>query len=263
MVGHLKIKKTFFAQMYHKIWMPCSSYFCNSYYLIYPAGDDLSMKENKNKYHEESGDIVEIENNKIPRGHVTLVGLGRLGIRTGINLTQVHRGGPLRITAIDSQKISEGDLIFRMMGGENGGYKVDLLHDLRGIKEVEPIRKDINQENLGLIGGDVVCVEIAGGNTIPITAAIIKQAHKIGARTISTAGVFGIGEEEIRAMDISHAPQDNPVANELKQQGINSDHTLVTTGKFIRDWEPVTPYVLDEVAGKITMEILKLLRDVK
>ncbi len=206
--------------------------------------------------------IEEIENNKISKGQVTLIGLGRLGIRTGLNLTQIHRGGPQKITAIDSQKISSGDVIFKIMGGKLGEHKVDLLHKFRGIKDVIPVREDINQENLGLIDGDVVCVEIAGGNTIPITAAIIKQAHKIGARTISTAGVFGIGEEEIRAMDISKAPQDNLVANELKQQGIKANHTLVTTGKFIMDWEPVTPYVLDEVAGKITMEILKLLHDV-
>lgn len=37
---------------------------------------------------------------------MTLIGLGRLGIRTGLNLTQIHRGGPQKITAIDSQKIS-------------------------------------------------------------------------------------------------------------------------------------------------------------
>lgn len=204
--------------------------------------------------------IEEIENNKVPEGHVTLVGLGRLGIRTGLNLTQVHRGGPRIITAIDSQKISEGDIIFKILGGKLGQYKVDLLSELRGIKEVIPIREDINLGNLGLIGGDVVCVEIAGGNTIPTTAAIIKKAHMIGATTISTAGVFGIGDEKIEVTDISHADQNNPVAQELRKQGIVKNHTIITTGKFIRDSQPVTPYILDEIARKMTMEILKALK---
>jgi predicted ThiF/HesA family dinucleotide-utilizing enzyme len=203
--------------------------------------------------------IEEIENNKIPEGHVTLVGLGRLGIRTGINLAQVHRGGPQKITAIDSQKISQGDLIFKMLGGKLGEYKVDLLHDLSGIKEVIPIKQDITSQNLDLIQGDVVCVEIAGGNTIPTTAAIIKRAHEIGASTISTAGVFGIGNEKIRVMDISRADPDNPVADELRAEGIGENHTLITTGKFIRDSEPVTPYVLDEIARRMTITILEAL----
>nr|WP_319373008.1 hypothetical protein [uncultured Methanobacterium sp.] len=203
--------------------------------------------------------IEEIENNKVPEGHVTLVGLGRLGIRTGINLAQVHRGGPQKITAIDSQKISQGDLIFKLLGGKLGEYKVDLLQDLCGIKEVIPIRQDITPKNLDLIQGDVVCVEIAGGNTIPTTAAIIKRAHEIGASTISTAGVFGIGNEKIRVMDISLADPDNPVADELRAEGIEENHTLITTGKFIRDSEPVTPYVLDEIAMRMTMTILEAL----
>lgn len=203
--------------------------------------------------------IDEMENNKVPEGHVTLVGLGRLGIRTGVNLTQMHRGGPQRITAIDSQRISEGDVIFKILGGELGEYKVDLLYDLRGIKEVVPVREDINMENLDLIRSDVVCVEIAGGNTIPTTAAIIKRAHEIGATTISTAGVFGVGDEKIEVMDISQADKNNPVAQELREQGIKENHTIITTGKFIRDREPVNPYVLDEIARITAIEIIKAL----
>ena len=72
----------------------------------YEAGD----------YSGESRIIVEMENNKVAMGHVTLVGLGGLGIRKELNLTQVNRGGPEKITAIDSQRISEGDLIFRILG---------------------------------------------------------------------------------------------------------------------------------------------------
>lgn len=223
-------------------------------YLIYHSSNNLRDDEEKRM------NIEEIENNKIPEGHVTLVGLGRLGIRTGLNLTQIHRGGPQKITAIDSQKISAGDIIFKILGGKPGEYKVDFLHELRGIKEVTPIREDINLENLDLISGDVVCVEIAGGNTIPTTAAIVKRAHELGAATISTAGVFGIGNDKIEVMDISQADYNNPVANELKAEGITENHTIITTGKFIRDVEPVTPYVLDEIAKLITIEIMKALQ---
>lgn len=227
-------------------------------------GDDLCEWNNmKIDYTEESRIIAEMENNKVAGGHVTLVGLGRLGIRTGLNLTQVHRGGPAKITAIDSQRISEGDIIFKMLGGKTGQYKVDLLYDLKGLKEVEPIREDITSKNLDLIRGDVVCVEIAGGNTIPTTAAIIKKARGVGASTISTAGVFGIGNETINVMDISHADQSNPVAYELRKEGINDNHTIITTGKFIRDREPITPYVMDEIARKMTTEILKNLQGIK
>lgn len=191
---------------------------------------------------------------------MTLVGLGRLGIRIGLNLAQIHRGGPQKITAIDGQKISEGDLIFRMWGGNIGDFKVDLLHELQGIKQVIPVKEDINQDNLDLITGDVVSIQIAGGHTVPTTAQIIKKAHEIGAITISTAGVFGSGREKIEITDISESNSDNPVVQELKKAGIRDNHRIITTGKFIRDNEPITPYVLDEIAKLTTIEIINALQ---
>lgn len=202
-------------------------------------------------------ELEKIENSKIPQGKVTLVGLGRLGIRTGLNLAQIHRGGPKIITAIDSQKISEGDLVFRMLGGNIGDYKVDLLHNLRGIKEVIPIREDINSDNLDLINGDVVSIQIAGGHTIPIASTIIKKAWEVGAKTISTAGVFSKGDADIIVKDISEVDSNNPVVNELRSLGIKENHKIITTGNFITDKEPITPYVLDEIAKITTMEIIK------
>jgi len=207
--------------------------------------------------------IEELEDMKIPRGHVILVGLGRLGIRTGINLVQIHRGGPHKITAIDGQRISEADVIFKMLGGTTGMYKVDFFHGLRGIKEVVPIKEDINHENLHLINGDVVSIQIAGGHTVPITACIIKNAWALGASTISTAGVFGIGNEKIELMDISEADDKNPVVSALRENGIRTNHKIISTGKFIRDDEPVTPYVLEEIAKITTGEIIKLLKDIQ
>ena len=207
--------------------------------------------------------IEEMENSKTPRGHVNLVGVGRLGIRIGINLIQVHRGGPSKITAYDNQKISPSDVIFKMLGGEFGDYKVDFLSSLcthpQDLRRVVCVREDLTPENLDLLEGDVVSVQIAGGDTISTTAEIIKKAHQIGAKTISTAGVFGIGEEDIQVMEISKADEDNPIVRLLKEQGIIKNHRIITTGRFIEDEIPITPYVLDDYANLMTREILKML----
>lgn len=205
--------------------------------------------------------IIEMENQKIPRGHVTLVGLGRLGFRIGLHLIQVHRGGPKKITVIDGQMISGDDIIFRMSGGVIGDYKVNLMKNIsypQRYREIVTIPELIGESNLDLITGDVVSIQIAGGDTLPVTSMIISHAHSYGAKTISTMGVFGIGNEEIRAEDIDNADPDNPIVQYLHSQGIRT-HTLVGTGKLIRDWEPVTPCILDKVSEIMTGEILKLL----
>lgn len=208
--------------------------------------------------------IEELENKKVPEGEVSLVGLGRLGLRTALNLIQVHRGGPSKVYAIDGQKISIDDLIFRMHGANIGEYKVDFLKRLVGEgfnKEIIPITQDINTKKLELIKGDVVCIEIAGGDTLKTSSEIIKYAHSQKALTISTMGVFGIGEEEIIVKDISELENDNPIVEFLKNEGITDNHLLIGTGKLIRDWEPVTPYTLDRISAVITGEILKLLKE--
>ena len=112
---------------------------------------------------------------------------------------------------------------------------------------------------MDLIKGDVVIIVIAGGNTIPTAAKIIKHAQKRGAKTIGTAGIFGFGDENIEIKDISEYDSSNPAVEELRVQGISEDHLILTTNKLIRDNEPVTPYTLDEVANIITKQALKLL----
>lgn len=207
-------------------------------------------------------EITKMENLKVPKGEVSLVGLGRLGLRTALNLIQTHRGGPGIVYAIDGQKISIDDLIFRMYGAEIGEYKVDFLKRMAGegfSKEIIPITQDINKTNLELIKGDVVCIEIAGGDTLKTTSEIIKHAQANGALTVSTMGVFGIGEEEIIVKDISELENDNPIVEFLKNEGITENHLLIGTGKLIRDWEPVTPYTLDRISEVIVAEVLKLL----
>ena len=207
--------------------------------------------------------LQEMENNLIPKGSIDLVGFGRLGLRTGINLIQIHRGGPSKITVIDGQKISASDIIFLLKGAEIGTYKSDFLKEIsthpKDFREVVSINEDINEDNLDLITGDVVVIEIAGGNTVPTAAKIIKKAHENGSKTLGTAGIFGIGNEEIIVKDISEFDDSNPVIEELRKEGIVKDHMVVTTSTFIRDSIPITPYVLDNIANTITKEALKLL----
>ncbi len=208
--------------------------------------------------------LIEKEERKKPRGHVTLVGLGRLGFRIGLHLIQVHRGGPEKITIIDGQKISADDIIFRMHGGIIGEYKVECLKNIlfpQDWHKINAIPENITDDNLEHITGDVVSIQIAGGDTLPLTSLIIKYAQSYGAKTISTMGVFGIGGEQIRSLDIDSADPDNPIVLYLRSQGIHN-HQLVGTGKLIRDWEPITPMILDQVSEIMVGAILQKLHDI-
>lgn len=210
-------------------------------------------------------EIQKMEDKQVPIGRIDLVGCGRLGLRIGINLIQVHRGGPKVIGAFNGQEIDGGDVIFTMLGAENGQQKPDFLKQLcthdENYRKVESYCEYIDDDNLDLLKGDVVIIVIAGGNTIPTAAKIIKHAHERGAMTIGTAGIFGFGNETIDIKDISEYDDSNPAVEELRAQGITENHLVLTTNKLIRDNEPVTPYTLDEVAKMITMTALKELRD--
>lgn len=210
-------------------------------------------------------EIKKMEDKQVPKGRIDLIGCGRLGLRIGINLIQVHRGGPKIIGAFDGQKIDGGDVIFTLLGAEEGNAKPDFLKQLcthnPEFREVISYPEYITDENIDLIEGDVVIIVIAGGDTIPTAAKIIKHAHKKGAKTIGTAGIFGFGNEHIEFKDISEYDDSNPAIEELRKEGITENHYILTTNKLIRDNEPVTPYTLDEVAKIITMNALKLLRD--
>lgn len=212
-----------------------------------------------------SDEIQKMEDKRVPKGKIDLIGCGRLGLRIAINLMQVHRGGPKIIGAFDGQEISGGDVIFTLLGAEIGEAKPDFIKRLctheEDFRKIESHTEYITKENIDLIDGDVVIIVIAGGNTISTAAEIIKHAHKRGAKTIGTAGIFGFGNENIEIKDISEYDNDNPAIEELRAQGITENHLILTTHKLIRDLEPVTPYTLDEVAKIITMNALKLLKD--
>ena len=210
-------------------------------------------------------EIKKMEDKQVPKGKIDIIGVGRLGLRIGINLMQVHRGGPKVIGAFDGQEISGGDVIFTLYGAEIGEAKPDFLkrictHD-EDFRKIESHPEYITKENIDQINGDVIIIVIAGGNTISTASQIVKHAHKIGAKTIGTAGIFGFGDENIEIKDISEYDNNNPAVEELRQHGITENHLVLTTNKLIRDNEPVTPYVLDDVAKVITINALKLLKD--
>ena len=209
-------------------------------------------------------EIQKMEDKQVPKGKIDIIGVGRLGLRIGINLMQVHRGGPKVIGAFDGQEISGGDVIFTLYGAEIGESKPDFLkrictHD-EEFRKIESHPEYITKENIDQINGDVIIIVIAGGNTISTASQIVKHAHKIGAKTIGTAGIFGFGDENIEIKDISEYDNNNPAVEELRQHGITENHLVLTTNKLIRDNEPVTPYVLDDVAKVITINALKLLK---
>ena len=207
-------------------------------------------------------EIQKMEDKQVPKGKIDIIGVGRLGLRIGINLMQVHRGGPKVIGAFDGQEISGGDVIFTLYGAEIGESKPDFLkrictHD-EEFRKIESHPEYITKENIDQINGDVIIIVIAGGNTISTASQIVKHAHNIGAKTIGTAGIFGFGDENIEIKDISEYDNNNPAVEELRQHGITENHLVLTTNKLIRDNEPVTPYVLDDVAKLITINALKL-----
>ena len=74
-------------------------------------------------------------------------------MRIGINLIQVHRGGPKIIGAFDGQKIDGGDVIFRLLGAENGENKPDFLKRLCTHNEEfrNVLYSRYNNSNKGLI----------------------------------------------------------------------------------------------------------------
>ena len=210
-------------------------------------------------------EIKKMEDRQVPHGRIDLIGCGRLGLRIGINLIQVHRGGPKIIGAFDGQEIDGGDVIFTLLGAQTGQPKPEFLKQICTHKEefrkVISYPEYIEDDNLDLMEGDVVIIVIAGGNTIPTAAKIIKHAHERGAKTIGTAGIFGFGNENIEIKDISEYDDSNPAVEELRKEGITENHLVLTTNKLIRDNEPVTPYTLEKKKKIITMNSLKLLRD--
>ncbi len=196
--------------------------------------------------------VEDLERMLIPKGEVSVIGCGRLGVRVIFDLLEVHRGGVKKVYVFDNAKIEENDIIHRKLGGNVGEYKVDFIK--RFFKDrVESYKVNINKDNLNLIRGDIAIICIAGGDTIPTTKAIIEYCKSIGIKTIGTNGVFGI-DEKVKVCDAKYAKGPAKFLN-LSEEG----HIVVGTEKFIKDFEPITPYTLDEIAKRMVIECLRIL----
>ncbi|WP_456481694.1 ThiF family adenylyltransferase [Methanopyrus sp.] len=210
--------------------------------------------------------IEELELRKVPRGVVLLCGVGRLGFRVFLRLLETHRGGPERIVCVDGQSVEPDDIVHLKHGARIGENKAEFaarLGRVHPLREVHPEPEFVTEENASELVNtwrpDVVVITIAGGRTTPITAALAREARRLGAVTVSTGGVFGYGGEEVQVVRLEEA--EGPVAKELKEYGAPPDHVLVTTGRYIRDPDPITSMVLERVADKLAELALRALPD--
>ncbi|WP_457620647.1 hypothetical protein [Methanopyrus sp.] len=210
--------------------------------------------------------VEELELRKRPRGTALLCGVGRLGFRVFLRLLETHRGGPKEIVCVDGQGVEPDDIIHLRHGARIGENKAEFaarlgrIHPLREVHaEPEFVTEENASELVSAWEPDVVVITIAGGRTTRITAVLAREARRLGAVTVSTGGVFGYGSEEVRVVRLEKA--EGPVARELREYGAPSDHVLVTTGRYIRDPDPITPMVLERVADKLAELALEALPD--
>ncbi len=209
-------------------------------------------------------DVEEMEARKGPVGTVLLCGLGRLGIRVFVRLLETHRGGPRVLVCYDGQRVDGDDTVHLSLGarlGENKARFAARLGARRTDRRVVGVPEYVDEEGARDVverwRPDVVVSMIAGGRTTPVTAALARAASDTEAVSISTGGVFGFGDEEVEVLELREA--EGPPAEELRRFGAPGDHLVVTTGRFIRDPEPLSPMVLERVADVIAMEVLRAL----
>lgn len=196
--------------------------------------------------------IIELEKKNTPKGTVSVIGCGRLGIRVIMDLIEVHKGGAFQIFVYDCANIEENDTIHRKYGAKIGENKAKFAENFYNNK-IMGFCENITIKNIQSIQGDIVIICIAGGDTIPIRKAIIKYCEKNNIKTIGTNGVFGI-EETVKVGDAIYS--NGPI----NYVGIeNEGHIVVGTGKYIRDGAPITPYTLDEISKKMIIECLKII----
>ncbi|MCS3901938.1 ThiF family adenylyltransferase [Methanococcus voltae] len=218
----------------------------------------MGILETKNKNKDINKDINKdniqiLEDNLKPKGTITVLGAGRLGVRVVMDLLEVHRGGFEKIQVFDGAKIDKNDIIHRKYGAKVGEYKSKFLEDFYPGK-VEAISEHINATNIDKINGNIIVSVIAGGNTLKIRESVLNYALMNKKQFISTNGVFGI---------------EKPVKVEMSQEATGPveymknmpNHIVIGTGGLIRDNEPITPYTLDKMSELIVKTSLILKKD--
>lgn len=199
-------------------------------------------------------DIKALEDKLKPKGTVSIIGCGRLGVRIALDLLEVHRGGFEKIQIFDAARIDQNDVVHRKHGAKLGEYKVNFLKEFFPEK-IEAFFEDINEENIEKITGDVVLIVFAGGDTLPIRKKIVEYCKNTKKVAIGTNGVFGFDP----AIKIGDAKTEKGPVEFLKME--SEGHLVVGTGKFIKDMEPITPYTLDEMAKHLVIESLKIKKE--
>lgn len=199
-------------------------------------------------------DIKALEDNLKPKGTVSIIGCGRLGIRIAMDLLEVHRGGFEKLQIFDAARIDQNDVVHRKHGAKLGEYKVNFLKEFFP-ERIEAFFEDITEENIEKITGNVVLIVFAGGDTLPIRKKIVEYCKNTGKVAIGTNGVFGFNP----IIKIGDAVSEKGPVEFLKME--TKGHLVIGTGKFIKDMEPITPYTLDEMAKRIVIESLKIKKE--
>ncbi|WP_457568190.1 hypothetical protein [Desulfurobacterium sp.] len=210
-------------------------------------------------------EVVELEKKLVPSGRLVLLGAGRLGIRVFERLIMTHRGGFSRFTVFDGGTIEENDYYHILRGAIPKENKASFLKrrfltpDTR-YKEIEAFPFDFEERYMELLeGASVVVSTIAGGDTIPVVASAGKYCVKNGIPFVTTNGVFGFGDEDVKTFIPLAAVKEGP-ALFLKNYGfpLKSFYTaFVGTGKLIREGLPISPVILDKIADAISVQVLK------
>ncbi len=208
-------------------------------------------------------DVETLEKRFVPKGKVVLVGAGRLGVRVFMNLLLTHRGGFRVIRVMDGARIESNDYYHMLLGAEVGENKAEFLSRRFNTSEsrrIEAIKENFSGDDRYFLDADIIVSTIAGGDTIPLMLKLSRIADEIGARLITTNGVFGYGSENIlvyeRLSDVERGP-----AVFLKELSPPDCITFVGTGFLIKDRMPIVPSILDRIANRMAEEALKEVED--
>ncbi|WP_456397431.1 hypothetical protein [Desulfurobacterium sp.] len=208
--------------------------------------------------------VSEMEKRLVPYGKLVLLGAGRLGARVFKRIIMTHRGGFSRIAVIDGGTIEENDYYHILMGALPKENKASFLKrrfltpDTR-YKDIEALPFDFSNQFDILKKASVIISTIAGGDTIPIVATVGKFCVENEIPFITTNGVFGFGDEDVKVCIPLAAVTEGP-ALFLKDYDFPQNSFItafIGTGKLIKDELPISSVILDKIADAITAQALK------
>lgn len=212
-------------------------------------------------------DVTLLEDQLVPSGKAVLLGAGRLGMRVFERLMMVHRGGFHSLMVFDGAEVEENDFYHIMKGARIDENKAAFLKRLfpmqdnsyRKVVAVSDYFQLSMAQRKEIETADVVISTIAGGNTLSLISNVADYCVSRNVPFITTNGVFGFGDEEIKVFHSLNRVTEGP-ALFLKDKNFPSDSSLVTfvgTGKLIKDGLPITSMNLDKISDIMVLESLK------